>query len=153
MGFSVSLYFCSDDNRVVSKNLQHIITVNGLEPSEPLSVIEPRVVVEYNGAFPMSVNYMSCWGRYYFVTNIELIRGQRAILTGKVDVLKTYESDIRNSQGLCIRNENTGIGGQKDPKLPLEPTRMIKVARFSKSLNRGGAYPFVLNVAGGGGSQ
>lgn len=60
-----------------------------------MDIINPVVELAYDAAI-LGKNYMyiSDLGRYYFITNIEIV-GHRIFVTGHVDVLKTYNSQIR----------------------------------------------------------
>lgn len=103
-----------------------------------------------------TVNYMyiSELERYYYITNKKLLLGDRVQLSGHIDVLKTYSSQIEGLSALITRQENIGINDVEDKQLPLKPYRETKALEFSESpfTNIEGESAdqrfFVLNVFG-----
>lgn len=82
-----------------------------------------------------TVNYMyiSELERYYYITNKKLLLGDRVQLSGSIDVLKTYSSQIEGLTALITRQENIGINDVEDKQLPLKPYRETKVLEFPES--------------------
>ena len=106
---TVTLYQTSINPIVLNKSLG-----NGVDKSctikDNLDVLNPVFELDFDASI-LSKNYMyvADLGRYYFITNIEIVN-HVIIITGHVDVLKTYNTAIRT--GNCtatranIRNKN-----------------------------------------------
>lgn len=124
MSLTVSLLSTSDDPRVVSKTTTAIAAVTA-KPTEDCSVLYPRLILHYAGAL-VGVNYMyiSDFGRYYFIDNIKILPGNQIEIAGSVDVLKTYDSAIRNCDATIVRSESIGKPTLfPDSKLPILPSQ------------------------------
>lgn len=158
---TVNFYNCSDDKRVMSKTLTAQITVQAtfLQAS---SIIKPRLRLAWNNAY-VSCNYMyiPAFNRYYFVDDITADTGGAVIINASIDVLTTYQDQIKLCPAVVTRqarsiqrgsNRSTWIA---DSKLPITTGRTLKAIEFEGTvLNISTAAMtdnnFVLNVAGGG---
>lgn len=93
----VNFGVCSDDVRVLSKNIA--ITRNGIDatPFEPMTVTRPTFILSYDDAL-VNCNYFEvpAFGRWYRVTGCSLQNGGRMVISGEVDVLKSFENQIKN---------------------------------------------------------
>lgn len=123
----VSLYTTSDDRRVVSKTLTAIAENISIVPKEQLDIITPRIRIAWNSNY-LAANYMylSEINRYYFISDMMLNTGHNIDLIGNIDVLKTYDAEIRTLQATIIRSESIGAPTMyPDEKLPIVPGRKI----------------------------
>lgn len=161
--FVVQFFKCSDDNRVVSKNLTAFSNnqYTGIVPKGEFNIMKPQLIFKVDsaniGELMGFANYMYIpeLGRYYYIQSKTLLTGNRISLTGSIDVLMTYAAGIRNLTGTITRQENIGINDIVDSLLPLQNRKELAVIEFESSeFNIAGAnsssYNFVLNVAGGG---
>lgn len=161
--FVVQFFKCSDDNRVVSKNLTAFSNnqYTGVVPKGELNIMKPQLIFKVDsaniGELMGFANYMYIpeLGRYYYIQSKTLLTGNRISLTGSIDVLMTYAAGIRNLNGTITRQENIGINDIVDSLLPLQNRKELAVIEFESSeFNIANAstsnYNFVLNVAGGG---
>ena len=91
----VTLYQLSINPIVLNKTLG-----TGVDKSctikDNLNVTDPVIELDFDSSI-LSKNYMyiADLGRYYFIRNIEIIN-HVIVITGHVDVLKTYNSQIRS---------------------------------------------------------
>lgn len=112
-------------------------------PSVILQDIEsPDVVSGYN------YMYIPQLKRYYFITDIRYLRGKRVLINGRVDVLKTYATDIKNSTQLVTRQQNKKNMLLNDSEYPIKKKTAIVVENFGESFTENGN--FVLTTVGGG---
>lgn len=121
----VNLYRCSDDRRVVSKTLTPIATNVSIIPKEQLDILMPRIRLAWN-SFYLSANYMQIpdLGRYYYISDMILNIGHNIDIIGSVDVLKTYDAQIRALNATIIRSESVGSPTPfPDNSLPIDPNR------------------------------
>ena len=164
--FVVQFFKCSHDNRVVSKNLTAFPNnqYTKVIPKGELNIMKPQLIIKVDsaniGELMGFANYMYIpeLGRYYYIQSKSLLTGNRISLTGAIDVLKTYDSGIRNLNGTITRQENIGINDIVDSLLPLQNRKKLAVIEFENSeFNISNAstsdYNFVLNVSGGGSGQ
>lgn len=164
--FVVQFFKCSDDNRVVSKNLTAFSNnqYTGVIPKGEFNIMKPQLIIKVDsaniGELMGFANYMYIpeLGRYYYIQSKTLLTGNRISLTGSIDVLMTYAAGIRNLNGTITRQENIGINDIVDSLLPLQNRKELAVIEFESSeFNITNAstssYNFVLNVAGGGNNE
>lgn len=104
---NILLYNCNSDNRVVSKNITLMATAT-FSLKEECSISSPSIILENLGNEVLkNVNYFYIpqWNRYYYVTNINIKRGEIVEISGKVDVLMSNKSAILSSIAFVERNE------------------------------------------------
>lgn len=110
---------------------------------------QPVFLVTYSSAVAES-NYMYVteWGKYYRITNVELEPGERCRVTGILDAIMTYAAQIKTCPGTAIRSETAGINYTVDTSLPLmqgaeyATTKIVPGTAFSET----GAYHYLLTL-------
>ena len=103
----IKLYKISDDAKTVSKTLgaqQIIATVNGTIKND-CDILRPTIELTYFSQISQA-NYMyiSDWGRYYFLEK-PTVSAQRCYITGRVDVLTSFASEIKELDCIVERQE------------------------------------------------
>lgn len=137
MALTAILMSTTDDPLVVSKTTTTIATVTA-KPADNCSIGSPRLILHYTGSL-QAVNYMyiSDFGRYYFVEPPVVIPGGEILISGSVDVLKTYDAALRACPATVIRSESVGAPTMiPDNKLPINPNKkelLTAVKAFSPS--------------------
>lgn len=122
---TVNLYRCSDDRRVVSKTLQVISANISIVPKERFDLLKPMIRLAWNSAY-LGANYMyiSDLSRYYYIEDMILSPGHYIDIIGSVDVLKSYDAQIRAITATIIRSESVGTPTPiPDSQLPIDPNR------------------------------
>ncbi|MBO7733556.1 MAG: hypothetical protein J6S67_13410 [Methanobrevibacter sp.] len=106
MSFSIVLMNNQQELNRISKTPSTVMTLTG-ELREETSIVNPEIIVEYNGTLT-NVNYMyiSTFHRYYFINNIESIRTGLWKIYAHCDVLKTYAQAILGCDCVVARNQN-----------------------------------------------
>ena len=101
---NVTFYKISDDPRVINKDLG-TGTAATCEVFGDCTRATPSILVQYSSDLS-TCNYMYIdeFERYYFVQNVTLQAGNRCIVTGVVDPLKSFENEILNSDYLISRS-------------------------------------------------
>lgn len=109
---TIKFYKISDDHRKVSKTLGTATASLSGSLKADTSILEPVIEVAYNSSI-LTSNYMyvDAFARYYYITNITA-GAQRLYVHGKVDVLKSYDTDIRKLYALIERTQETGKANQ-----------------------------------------
>lgn len=106
-----------------------------------------------------SYNYAKFWDRWYFVTDIRMIKTDLCLLTLKVDVLATYKSQIGSASLYVLRSASASNGNIRDTYYPLKAnsTRthgvQLPVPVLGHETSIPGDYSsgvIVLNIAGTG---
>lgn len=105
MSFTIDLMRNTSDVNVVNKSLETLSSVSGVL-KESTSILNP--VIKIQGTIPTSCNYfyISEFGRYYYINDITSINNDLFEISGHVDVLKTYASQLRGCSGIVARQES-----------------------------------------------
>ena len=98
----------SEKNKI-GKSISTLYTASGAL-REGTSIINPVIMISgANVPTLKTANYMHIpdFNRYYFITDIKSIRNGLIEISGHVDVLQTYSSQIRNNTAIIKRNANS----------------------------------------------
>lgn len=107
------------------------LEINVLEPYDNIDILNPELIIDYKpGIIEYNYCYIPDFKRYYFVNNITLQPGKRAILSCHVDVLMTYQIQILNSYATVIRNEDIGPNYISDNRFPSKQERFCDAKYF-----------------------
>lgn len=106
----IYLYNTADDDNVLNKTLTDELLISNVKLKSPVNINNPiltlsnKIVYDdgYGGGWTYETKdynyaYIPAFGRYYFIENVTLQSNNINVLTLKVDVLKTYENEILNS--------------------------------------------------------
>ena len=153
----ITLYRNMSDNRVVTKDIKKIATVDcqikeSTDRETPTFIIN-ETTIDKNWS---SVNYLlsTDLGRYYYVDSPVMGTGGVAYLPCKVDVLMSFKNYIRNSNAIISRQENLSTPYVIDEMLPSTLQRNISLYNFSDTPFKAenvtdGSYCIFLTVTGG----
>ena len=124
----INIYSTADDKRVIDKTLTLVMENASCQLVEGCSALDPVVKLSMNAAvYTANYMYIPYFGRYYYITNIEVIEGNVLRISGHVDVLKTYSSQLKNCPINTRRNENN-----YDMYLPDDRPVEARYIRYSK---------------------
>lgn len=125
---TITIYTTSDDRRVIDKTLTIVSDNLTCQLVEECSAIDPVITMAMNTSiYTANYMYIPYFGRYYYITNIEVIEGNVLRITGHVDVLKTYSTQLKNCSVNTRRNENN-----YDMYLPDDRPVEARYIRYSK---------------------
>ena len=141
---------------VVSKSLSEVVAFDEVIFKDDTSLLNPTVII--NGVSNSSTytiedigkcNYFSIpkVDRYYFITDIVMLHGGRVAISGKVDPLMSFKTDILASTQLIVRQEKKTNNYLIDTDIPLSSKKQIIEHEFGDSIADGGYY--ILAVNGG----
>ena len=107
-----------------------------------LDVLNPEFELDFDASI-LSKNYMyvADLGRYYFITSIEIVN-HVIIVRGHVDVLKTYNSQIRSGKCTATRSNKKNLTIPDTMVISL-PTEKIQYRKISSEIT-GGTYVLIL---------
>ena len=153
---NILLYETTDDKRKVSKTLSNVITLTDVIFKQPFDILNPVIIATYQNTIPAkNYCYLSNIARFYFIDKIVLLSGGRCEIYCSIDVLQTYDSQIRNLTAILVRSETSGTTQITDTNYPLQKSKTVKVYEFSGGdfnidTATNTSYNFILNVMGGG---
>lgn len=121
----VKFYNYTGDARVANKELEAInSTAVSCSVQDGCTLINPILKLNYNAAyFDADYFYIADWGRFYKMTNPTVDEGGRMYITGIVDPIKSFWSEISSSPATIIRQQNAGITIVPDEMLPIQQNR------------------------------
>lgn len=138
---TVKLYTLNINPIVVNKTL-NTPTDYTCTIKDDMDILNPVLELAFDASI-LSKNYMYIQdlGRYYFITNIQ-IDGPRIIITGHVDVLKTYSTAIKSGNCTATRSnyKNKNIPETLALKLP---QNRIQYRKLSSALT-GSTYIVII---------
>ena len=110
MSISVSFYNNLSDNRYLTKNLTSLAENITCDVYAPCDRLNPILLIDKD-TIPNCLslcNYCVIpeFSRKYFITNITGVSGNRLQLTCHVDVLSTYDSELRECPIIAARSSN-----------------------------------------------
>lgn len=150
------IYKTKSAPNVVNKTLSEVVTFEEVIFKEDTSLLNPTIII--NGVSNDSSytiedigtsNYFSIpkVNRYYFITDITMMSGGRVAITGKVDVLMSFKTDILGSTQLIVRQEKKTNNYLIDTDIPLSSKKQVIEHEFGDSITDSGYY--ILAVNGG----
>jgi len=102
----VQIYKTSSERHRLSKSLTNQInkTCHILDGT---SITDPVIVIGYDASILQhTYAYITDFGRYYFITNMEVLPGQEIRLSLHVDVLMTYKDQIKTCNARVTRSQS-----------------------------------------------
>lgn len=150
MSFAVDLYINKSDNNVINKNISGKTTVNGTL-KESCTIINPEILlfnVTENSLVNINYCYISTFGRYYYVNNIEIVNNKLVKIICHCDVLMSFKEDILKCGGVIKRQETTANLLLSGADVPLLAT--TQRTQYKSSITFGTNSTLVLATVGKG---
>lgn len=141
----LNLYQNTSANNVIHKNIKLLDTIDCEIKEDGFSIINPIVTISKEKFKNANYCRIEEYGRYYFISDIKLLFGNRLQLTLDSDDIRN--ADFTGVKGLCVRNEYVGLSGQLDSMLPLDSNLETSVVEFTNGFSNNLQY--VLTVLGG----
>lgn len=137
------------DNREVHKKVSTVYIIDG-EIKEATSVQNCKIKIAYKDVTTFNYCYIPKFGRYYYITDMQIESGQFVVLTLRCDVLMTFYNSFKDSYCIALRSSskyNNNIEDKEVAKLPTSKYIVRKLnTQFSPS-DSAGCY--VLTLGGG----
>lgn len=133
---TVTFYSVDDDSRVVTKTLgTPTLTLNNVKLKDDTDVIDP-VLELANNVNLMGSNYFYIqeFGRYYNVTD-QKTNSLGFFITGHVDVLTSWDSDIRTLDCIVKRNANKYNAYIPDERMLMSAYENVMTIPFPNSFS------------------
>ena len=145
---NITLYNNTSEVNKVSKSLATVKTLTGTLRDES-SLITPVFRVELSASELTNINYMYIkeFQRYYFITDITVVRNGLVELKGRIDVLQTYKDDIKGNTAIIERQENEYNMYLNDSEFMTYNYNQLNTKLFPNGF--GSSTYYYLTVAGG----
>lgn len=128
----IDFYKCTDDKRVINKNLGTAKTFSNCQLNDESSIIKPSFIISNDiSVYEYNYVYINTFNRYYYITNITVLNGEQMLIECTIDVLKSHATDILNCTVNSRRNENN-----YDMYLPDDRPIESRYIRYSKKFNK-----------------
>ena len=153
-GIHMDVMLCNNasESNIINKTITDIKTVSCVVKGN-LSVIDPILLLAYDGTIDPDINYMKIpeLHRNYFITDIINLTGGRFEIRGKVDVLESFKDAILGLTAVIDKQQNTSFVNMflDDGSYVMENKEFNTVINFPSGFNAAGEY--ILITAGGGG--
>lgn len=108
MSIRVSLGINRSDERYLTKDVFPVEDNIECDVYEPVDRLNPQIILDKDRVDLTNINYMEIpeFGRKYFITNIVGEAGNKVSVYGHVDVLSTYDAQIRRCPLIAARSES-----------------------------------------------
>lgn len=148
MNVTVNFYYNVSDNRCLFKNISQVFSADFVFYDDS-SIITPRLRLAYNGNITnCNYFYIPSLGRYYYIDNIDFNRGGEMIVTGRIDVLMTYQNEISGIECVMSRIENYALTTMPDTNIVIKNYDIINIYASDRAFDTTfGNY--VLQILGG----
>ena len=125
-----------DDPRVIDKTFTSVLSLSGSLKND-CSIMRPTIRCAGSAASIAACNYMyiSEFQRYYYITDIVSIANNLFEVSGRVDVLKSNATDIKNSRGLAFRSSSNYDLYLDDSNFKLYSNPKIRTTSFPSGFN------------------
>jgi len=137
MATTVTFYSTNDDPRVIGKTLHTVTVKSNCKIKGEINTLYPSFILKYDANVISDANYVGWNGKYYFIRDKTLDSAEQMTITCAIDVLQTYETDIKACNATCVRwqgeNKPTFV---IDKSLPIEENRSENV-----NVNFGNPFP------------
>lgn len=144
---NITLYVNNSEKNKIGKNLINDFSLSGTL-RDATNIINPVILIELNEIGNYNYCYIPNFNRYYFITDIAVIRTGLFAISLMVDVLESFKTDIKNLSVILLNTQNVGTNNY----LPSQVFRnnvksRTDIINFPGGLNDSGE--FILITAGG----
>lgn len=116
---------------------------------ESTSVTDLVITIEYDKLPDFNYVYISEFNRYYFVNDVEIENNKLYTLYLNIDILMSYNTQIRQLKGFVDRNEFTFNSRIVDDKMPFEQGVNVTYEEVPNNVFKtdvdGSTYCFIIN--------
>ena len=142
----IKFYYNSSEKNKIGKSLSKELTMNGNLRDE-CSVINPTILVEHSNLSDYNYVYIPEFNRYYFITEMTIVRNNLWRISLKVDVLESFKTDILNLNCIVDKQQNQSYSNNIDDGSYINKAdSFIEIANYQNGFNSSGE--FILITAG-----
>ena len=146
MSMTIKLYHNDSDKRTVTKTLTNEGSLAGATIIDETTILNPRLKVRDNGIIMVQYNYcyIADFKRYYYITNVTVSNGY-IIIDCKVDVLMSYDNEIKACTGVIARQENVWSGYLDDGENFTNQYNNVSLKAFTTPFSKTLSYILLVN--------
>lgn len=143
---TITLMNNTSSPNTVSKTTTTVDTITGTLRS-PSSIMDP--VIQIQRASPVEFNYfyISEFNRYYYLKDVVVGTSGLITISGHVDVLKSFDSQIRASSGIAVRQEFNWNLYLDDGTYKAQQNPNFKIKKWPYEFND---FSYIFTLAGNG---
>lgn len=144
---NITLYVNKSEKNKIGKNLTNDLSISGTL-RDTTNIINPIILVELNEISNYNYCHIPNFNRYYFITDITVIRTGLYAISLLVDVLESFKTDIKNLSVILLNTQNSGVNNYlPSPVFRNNVKSKTDIINFPNGLNDSGE--FILITAGG----
>ena len=103
---TIILYNNNSPKEKVDKSITQVANLSGTLREES-SIINPVITIERSSPIGFNYAYIQEFGRYYFVTEVEVVRNHLIRLHLKVDPLMSFSSTIKGNTAIVRKSASS----------------------------------------------
>ena len=127
----IILYQNKSDKRALTKTLENALTVeNVLLLDGNDSILAPKLILSGVNVANYNYVYIPDFGRYYFITSIDVVDTRRYRISCDVDVLMSFADDIKKLSVISTHAQSN-FNRYLPDSVPVSARRNIIVKEFS----------------------
>lgn len=144
---NIILYVNNSEKNKIGKTLTNDFSLSGTL-RDATNIINPVILIEISEIGNYNYCYINNFNRYYFITDITVIRTGLFAISLMVDVLESFKSDIKNLSVILLNTQNVGSSNYlPSPVFRNSVKSKTDILNFPNGLNDSGE--FILITAGG----
>lgn len=142
----IILYNNKSEKNKIGKDITLVATLTG-SIKEPSSIIRPQIIIEYSDPTAFNYVYISEFGRYYYVNDVNILNTNILMISLVVDVLESFKTSILSQHVIIDKNQNVFSNYLPDSNLLTLVKTKTDIVNFPSGLLDSGQ--FILITAGG----
>lgn len=142
----IKIYNNTSEKVKVGKTLTNVRDISG-ELKEACDIINPVIIISGENLSSYNYLYIPIFNRYYFITDIKVIRNNLWELSCHCDVLETYKNEIKTQKAIIARQENEYNLYLNDPEWKVYTNKQVLTKTFPTGFRDTGNY--YMTVIGG----
>ena len=142
----IKIYNNTSEQVKVGKTLINVRDITG-ELKDACDIINPVIIVSGENLSSYNYLYIPSFNRYYFITDIKVIRNNLWEISCHCDVLETYKNEIKNQKAIVARQENAYNLYLNDPEWKIYTNKQVLTRLFPFGFSDIGNY--YMTVIGG----
>lgn len=144
---NITLYVNNSEKNKIGKNLTNDFSLSGTL-RDVTNIINPVILIELNEIGNYNYCYIPNFNRYYFITDITVIRTGLFAISLMVDVLESFKTEIKNLSVILLNTQNVGTNNYLSSQVFRNNVKSkTDIINFPNGLNDSGE--FILITAGG----
>lgn len=145
---NIKLQLNNSPKNALTKDVTDILELTSVTLKNQTDIINPVFIVSTpTDTNILGSNYLYCstLGRYYFITDIKSVRNGVWEITGHIDVLSTYATEIKAQTAIIRRQANSWNLYLNDGIFKVYQNTKAVTAEFPTGFS---TYQYILAVAG-----